>query len=104
MALRALEFDFDGLIVDTESSSFELARELYERRGVELPTALWRRCVGSHLDPYEHLQQVIGPGRRHRRAARRVERQASPHRRAAWSSRRRCRAAGGGGRGRRAAG
>ena len=62
MALRALVFDFDGLIVDTESSSFELARELYARHGVELPTALWRRCVGSHLDPYGHLQRVVGPG------------------------------------------
>ena len=60
MALRALVFDFDGLIVDTESSSFELARELYARHEVELPTALWRRCVGSHLDPYEHLQRVVG--------------------------------------------
>ena len=62
MALHALVFDFDGLIVDTESSSFELAHELYARHGVELPTALWRRCVGSHLDPYEHLQRVVGPG------------------------------------------
>ena len=62
MALRALVFDFDGLIVDTESSSFELAREMYARHNVELPTELWRRCVGSHLDPYEHLQRVVGPG------------------------------------------
>ena len=62
IALRALVFDFDGLIVDTESSSLELAREVYARHGVELPSALWRRCVGSHLDPYEHLQQVVGPG------------------------------------------
>ena len=62
MALRALVFDFDGLIVDTESSSFELARELYARHGVKLPGALWRRCVGSHRDPYEHLQGVVGPG------------------------------------------
>ena len=62
MALRALVFDFDGLIVDTESSAFELVREVYARYDVELPTALWRRCVGSHLDPYEHLQRVVGPG------------------------------------------
>lgn len=62
MALRALVLDFDGLIVDTESSSFELARELYARHGVELPMALWRRCVGAHRDPYEHLQRIVGPG------------------------------------------
>ena len=62
MALRALIFDFDGLIVDTESSSFEHAREAYARHGLELSTALWRRYVGSHLDPYEHLQRRVGPG------------------------------------------
>jgi len=63
MALRALVLDFDGLIVDTESSSFELARELYARHGVELPMALWRRCVGADLvDPYEHLQRIVGSG------------------------------------------
>ena len=60
--LRALIFDFDGLIIDTESSSFEHARELYARHRVELSTELWRRCVGTHLDPYEHLQRVVGPG------------------------------------------
>ena len=60
--LSALIFDFDGLIVDTESSSFELAREVYGRHGVELSTELWRRCVGTHLDPYAHLQRVVGPG------------------------------------------
>ena len=62
MTVHALVFDFDGLIVDTESSSFALACEVYARHGVELPTALWRRCVGSRLDPYEHLQRVVGPG------------------------------------------
>ena len=62
MALRALVFDFDGLIVDTESSSFMHAHELYARHGFELPSAVWRRFVGSHLDPYEHLQRLVGPG------------------------------------------
>ena len=62
LPLRALILDFDGLIVDTESSSFELAHEVYSRHGVELTAELWRRCVGTHLDPYVHLQQVVGPG------------------------------------------
>ena len=62
MALRALIFDFDGLIVDTETSSFEIAREAYRRYGVELPDGLWQRCVGAHLDPFDHLQQMVGTG------------------------------------------
>ena len=60
MALRALIFDFDGLIVDTETSSFEAAREAYRRHGHDLPSELWQRCVGSDVDAYEHLQQLVG--------------------------------------------
>lgn len=38
MALRALIFDFDGLIVDTETSSLAVAQEAYRRHGFELPS------------------------------------------------------------------
>ncbi len=62
MTLRALIFDFDGLIVDTETSSFEMARDAYRRFGHELPADLWQRCVGSHVDVYAHLQELVGAG------------------------------------------
>lgn len=61
MALRALIFDFDGLIVDTEASSFAVAQEAYRRHGFELPSDQWRRCVGAAVDPYGHLQRLVGP-------------------------------------------
>ena len=59
--LRALIFDFDGLIVDTESSSLSAVREAYRRHGRDLPPEQWRLCVGSAVDPYDHLQQLVGP-------------------------------------------
>ena len=59
--LRALIFDFDGLIVDTESSSLSAAREAYRRHGHDLPSEQWRLCVGSTVDPYDHLQRLVGP-------------------------------------------
>ena len=60
MTLRALIFDFDGLIMDTETSSFEMASEAFRRFGLELPSDLWQRCVGSHVDVYAHLQELVG--------------------------------------------
>ncbi len=61
MTLRALIFDFDGLIVDTESSSLAAVQEAYRRHGHELPSDQWRQCVGTTVDPYDHLQRLIGP-------------------------------------------
>ncbi|MCY4482796.1 MAG: HAD-IA family hydrolase [Spirochaetaceae bacterium] len=61
MALRALIFDFDGLIVDTETPWFALVRDAYRRHGCELPAEVWRQFVGTHRHPLEHLQQVVGP-------------------------------------------
>lgn len=60
MTLRALIFDFDGLIVDTESSSFEMASEAFRRFGHDLTADLWQRCVGAHVDVYAHLQELVG--------------------------------------------
>ena len=61
MTLRALIFDFDGLIVDTESSSLAAVQEAYRRHGHELPSDQWRQCVGTTVDPYDHLQRLVGP-------------------------------------------
>lgn len=61
MALCALIFDFDGLIVDTESSSLAMVKEAYRRHGLDLSDDQWRLCVGSAVDPYEHLQRLVGP-------------------------------------------
>ena len=62
MALRALIFDFDGLIVDTETPWLALVREAYRRHGLELPAEVWRDFVGTHRHPLEHLRQQVGSG------------------------------------------
>jgi HAD superfamily hydrolase (TIGR01509 family) len=60
--VRGLVFDFDGLIVDTETSSFETAREIYEEHGVTLTLAMWQDRIGAHGRPwYQDLEAVVGP-------------------------------------------
>ena len=61
--MRALIFDFDGLIVDTESAIYEAWRELYEHHGHALPLATYVQCVGStfgHYDPMAALETLTG--------------------------------------------
>ena len=61
--MQALIFDFDGLIVDTESAIYEAWRELYEHHGHPLPLATYVQCVGStfgHYDPMAALEALTG--------------------------------------------
>jgi len=62
MTLRGLVFDFDGLICDTETSSYETAREIYAEHGVELTLARWQTRIGTHGWHWlSDLEAAVGP-------------------------------------------
>ena len=44
---RALLLDFDGLVLDTETTDFESWAEVYREYEVELPRDRWQRAIGS---------------------------------------------------------
>jgi putative hydrolase of the HAD superfamily len=61
--LRGLLFDFDGLLVDTESPSRAGWEELYREHGQELPLDQWATLVGTigaPFDPFAHLEELVG--------------------------------------------
>jgi HAD superfamily hydrolase (TIGR01509 family) len=60
--IRAFLFDFDGLILDTETASRAGWRWVYEQHGQELPEDLWRTIVGTHgnWDIWSHLEETTG--------------------------------------------
>ena len=62
MDVRALLFDFDGLIVDTESPSLAAWRRLYEQYGQELTLERWSAAIGTldGFDPIAHLEELVG--------------------------------------------
>jgi HAD superfamily hydrolase (TIGR01509 family) len=63
MTIRGLLFDFDGLLVDTETPSRAAYEHLYRRHGHELPLDRWATLVGTigaEFDPYVHLEQLVG--------------------------------------------
>jgi HAD superfamily hydrolase (TIGR01509 family) len=60
--IRAFLFDFDGLILDTETAARAGWRWLYEQHGHELPDDLWMTVVGTHSswDIMGHLEGLVG--------------------------------------------
>jgi HAD superfamily hydrolase (TIGR01509 family) len=60
--VRALLFDFDGLIVDTETPAFRSWQEIYSELGHTLPLSRWAAAVGTldGFDPYADLQRLTG--------------------------------------------
>lgn len=61
-SLRGLIFDFDGLIMDTETATYEAWRDIYAGHGHPLSVETWAQCVGSdfgHYDPKADLENLI---------------------------------------------
>ena len=62
MAVRALLFDFDGLILDTESASRAGWEWAYREHGHELPEERWAKIVGTTgaWSPMDYLEELVG--------------------------------------------
>ncbi|HEY2072528.1 MAG TPA: HAD-IA family hydrolase [Gaiellaceae bacterium] len=63
MPIRAFLFDFDGLIIDTETASRAGWAWLYREHGFELPEDQWATLIGTIGAPWEpmrHLEELVG--------------------------------------------
>ncbi|MEK4357513.1 HAD family hydrolase [Paenibacillus sp. FSL M7-1455] len=60
--IKALIFDFDGLIVDTETPAYHAFCKIYKEYGKELPLEMYARCVGTSFEffnPYTYLAELL---------------------------------------------
>ena len=79
--IRALVFDFDGLILETETPAYETWADIYREHGHELPLDRWFDYIGREggfFDAADHLAALVGEGfdreaARARRDARKTE-------------------------------
>ena len=61
--IKALIFDFDGLIVETEEPIFRAWQRIYREHGQELPLEMWVTIIGTAsgpFDPIQHLEERVG--------------------------------------------
>ena len=59
--IRAVIFDFDGLIVDTESPILQAWTEVFREHGCELPVDEWLAAVGGSYahHPMDRLEECV---------------------------------------------
>jgi len=62
VGVRALIFDFDGLLLETEGALFESWRELYAMHGIPLSLEEWASTIGTAggVEPMEELERRCG--------------------------------------------
>ncbi len=64
MPIHAIIFDFDGLILDTETAALESWRSIYAEYGHDLSLELWKdalgRAPGHGFDAAAHLATLVG--------------------------------------------
>ena len=60
--IRALLFDFDGLLVDTESPAYQAWVDIYRAYGHELPLERWSAAIGTldGFEPLDDLEALLG--------------------------------------------
>jgi len=60
--LKALIFDFDGLILDTETPEYQVWKNIYQENGLDLPITKWGSIIGgtgiSDFEPSEELPRL----------------------------------------------
>ena len=63
MAMQAVLFDFDGVLVDTEWAIYQSWKRVFEANGHPLPLGIYTRCIGSDFttwSPKTHLEELTG--------------------------------------------
>lgn len=63
MAIKAFIFDFDGLIMDTETPEYEAWQTVFHEHGYGLPLSEWQKALGTsrlQFDPPTYLEELAG--------------------------------------------
>lgn len=58
--IKGLVFDFDGLILDTETVTYQSLQWLYSQYGQSLSLEIWGECIGTDhdFDPVVYLKEI----------------------------------------------
>jgi len=59
--IKGIIFDFDGLIMDTETHQYRILEEIFTEHGSELPINRWQQGIGTHtgFSPFQYLEDKL---------------------------------------------
>ncbi|WP_318618041.1 HAD family hydrolase [Sporosarcina sp. YIM B06819] len=59
--IKGIIFDFDGLILDTETHQYLVLQEIFSEHGSELPIIRWQQEIGTQtgFSPFKHLEEKL---------------------------------------------
>ena len=63
MQFKAVLFDFDGVLVDTEWAIYDAWHRTFQENGHPLPLEVYNQCIGSDFNtwsPKTHLEELTG--------------------------------------------
>ncbi len=63
MQFKAVLFDFDGVLVDTEWAIYDAWHRTFQENGQPLPLEVYTQCIGSDFNtwsPKTHLEELTG--------------------------------------------
>jgi HAD superfamily hydrolase (TIGR01509 family) len=75
--IKALIFDFDGLLIDTEMADYQAWLETYREYGLDYPLVEFQKIIGKYTQvpvPLDQLDKLKGPLDRESVDARRMKR------------------------------
>ncbi len=63
-SIQAVVFDFDGLILETETPALQSWAEIYQEHGFEVPMDKWHGYLGADrgFEPVDYLAALVGEG------------------------------------------
>ena len=59
MSIKGIIFDFDGLILDTETPKFNTWRDIYKEYGLDFSISMWAKCLGSDHKDFDPLTNLV---------------------------------------------
>jgi HAD superfamily hydrolase (TIGR01509 family) len=63
LRIDAVVFDFDGVIIDTETARYEVWKRIFQEHNQVLPKDIWVKSIGRteyFINPYDLLGQLTG--------------------------------------------